>query len=443
MLGKRKQTLAFVNARRIALAAMLTITSAIVAEPLPTEVINQGRTLVATGQAIKAYQYLLQFESSYAGIPEYDYLLGVAAADSGNANYAVLALQRSVAVNPRFVGARLDLGRSYFLLKQYDDARNEFTSTLSYNPPDTTRKLIDRYLDLIDKQQDSGGEFDLSFRAGGAAGSDNNANSATSATFANFTITPQTPSLFYSATSGGSLRYIANPQWIVSGDAQYTQRNNLSASFVNYKQLETGLNVQHFTEKDYVKMDATVARVDIGGALVSYNGFVSYFSRHKHIYNNSFNYMARGGTVRYAGEDKSRDIYQFMLGGGYATELPSSMPLTTTTTFILGRISPIVSTSPVGNFLTGVRVHSDWAIFQRFHAFIGGGTMLTQYDKKFFGESRYDGKVDAMAGLLLLPFKGWSLQPQATYAFNKSTVSSPIFDFSRLEYSMSLNATIF
>jgi len=51
-----------------------------------------------------------------AGNLDYDYLLGIAALDSGQPDKASLALERVLAVTPDYVGAGSILARAYFAL---------------------------------------------------------------------------------------------------------------------------------------------------------------------------------------------------------------------------------------------------------------------------------------------------------------------------------------
>ena len=58
----------------------------------------------------------------------YDYL--PAALDSGRPDKATLALERVLAVNPDFAGARPDFARAYFVLGNYTRAKTEFEIVL-------------------------------------------------------------------------------------------------------------------------------------------------------------------------------------------------------------------------------------------------------------------------------------------------------------------------
>lgn len=70
----------------------------------------------AFGQTTQAsleqrYQDLASEERTRAGDPEYDYLLGMAAADSGHLGEALIALQRVLAKQPNYAQARAEYAR--------------------------------------------------------------------------------------------------------------------------------------------------------------------------------------------------------------------------------------------------------------------------------------------------------------------------------------------
>ncbi len=115
-----------------------------------------------------------------AGDPQYDYFFGVAAIDSGRASLGVLALERVLLDNPGNDLVRLELARGYFVIKDYERAREEFQYMLGRELPAAVRDSVNRYLSSIR-------EADIQFRTVRstffeyAVGHNSNINSATSA----------------------------------------------------------------------------------------------------------------------------------------------------------------------------------------------------------------------------------------------------------------------
>lgn len=105
----------------------------------------QAEQLVRTGQAAQAYAALAPEQFSQAGNPEFDYLFGLAALETGQASTATLAFERVLAVAPNHGAARLDMGRAYAALGDLPRARQEFALALALNPPPAARATIARY----------------------------------------------------------------------------------------------------------------------------------------------------------------------------------------------------------------------------------------------------------------------------------------------------------
>ena len=82
--------------------------------------------LIAGGNAQQAYELLAAEEEANAGDPNFDYLLGLAALDSGQPGRAVFALERVLAVDPTHARARAEIARAYFQLGELETSRQEF-----------------------------------------------------------------------------------------------------------------------------------------------------------------------------------------------------------------------------------------------------------------------------------------------------------------------------
>src|SRR5260370_628893 len=113
------------------------------------EITDRARRLLQEKNPQAAYQLLQPLESQRAGDPEYDYLLGIAALDSGERERAVFALERVLAVNPNHAQARAEIARAYFLLGEKENALREFQNVRATNPPEAVKQTIDRYLSAL------------------------------------------------------------------------------------------------------------------------------------------------------------------------------------------------------------------------------------------------------------------------------------------------------
>ena len=112
--------------------------------------------LIKAGQADAAYSQLQPLLYEKAGDPDFDYLLGLAALQSGHPDEATLAFERALAVRPDMLGARLDMARAYYELGNYDLARQEFEELQKLNPPTEAKKAMQQYLESIKKAESPG-----------------------------------------------------------------------------------------------------------------------------------------------------------------------------------------------------------------------------------------------------------------------------------------------
>src|SRR4026209_814340 len=85
-----------------------------VAQELDPAVLRQAEALVRPGAAQQAWGLLAPLERQYAGRPDFDYVLGVAALESGRPNRATFVFERVLTVNPGHLAARPELPRAHF-----------------------------------------------------------------------------------------------------------------------------------------------------------------------------------------------------------------------------------------------------------------------------------------------------------------------------------------
>ena len=240
------------------------------------ETIFQAKQLLDNGQAKGAYRLLLPLEKEFAGYPEYDYMLGIAALDGDVPGYAVIALQRVIAVEPNFVGARIDLARSYYYLGEFSAAREEFETVLKFNPPAPVRELVVKYLDEIYRRQQGGDKTRYSFAIDGSAGKDSNANSATEATsYQGFALSEQSRKLAsgyvgYGATASIAHQASSRTTFYIGADVR--EKKVLDASFVNSRIAAGSLNVNYFGRNFSLNVGTQAFYTNTGGAYDSYNG---------------------------------------------------------------------------------------------------------------------------------------------------------------------------
>ncbi|HSS28822.1 MAG TPA: porin family protein [Usitatibacter sp.] len=111
--------------------------------------LENARRLLNSGNARQAYQELSAVQDKMTGMPEFDYVFGVAALDSGHLDDAIIAFERVLAVVPSHAGAQMDLARAYYAAGSFDLAEAAFRRLREQNPPPAALIAINRYLDAI------------------------------------------------------------------------------------------------------------------------------------------------------------------------------------------------------------------------------------------------------------------------------------------------------
>lgn len=115
--------------------------------------LDRARELLRAGNAKAAYEELSKMQNQLSGQAEFDYLLGVAALDSGRIDEAIIAFERVLAVMPNHAGAQMDLARAYYAAGSFDLAQAAFVKLQRSNPPPAAQEAIARYLDAIDARK--------------------------------------------------------------------------------------------------------------------------------------------------------------------------------------------------------------------------------------------------------------------------------------------------
>ena len=88
------------------------------------KLLNDAESLILAGRPSEAYVLLQPSEFVRSGEKRFDYLLGISALDSGKPDKATLALERVLAVDPNFAGARLDMARAYYPVGRFGTRKN-------------------------------------------------------------------------------------------------------------------------------------------------------------------------------------------------------------------------------------------------------------------------------------------------------------------------------
>lgn len=401
------------------------------------EVLSRAESLLADGGAQQAFVLLQPRADEHSGNAYFDYLLGVAALDSGHIAEAILSLQRAAASAPQFSGARMELARAYFEAGERAEARPFFVALLTENPPPGVRNVIDQYIAAIDAKLVAPSS-DFSPYGEFMVGYDDNANGSTSdQQFLGFTLSPENLATDTSFFEGGAgfnwtIPRSARFAWHLGAHASY--RKNPDASFVDSGILsgiggmlwQSGANYGRF----YV--DAWAASRD-GESNEFYSGANLLLGRHLNE-RWDLSLTLRGGALRHDEAIEVLDVDRLLYTLGFAYRFRSQGRLTLEA--IGGSDSERQSGSPYGNSKSGARLSISTAIGDTTYLFASLGRLSSDYDGLFFGMRRKDTQLTS---LLQFEFRdvmtnGLTIAPRVRYIDNDSDVA--LYDWDRTEIGL-------
>lgn len=402
----------------------------------------RAEDLLTAGDSATAYALLREKESTLAGNPFFDYLLGIAALDTGHTDAAIFSLRRALAVAPEFSGARMELARAYFESGNLSQSRPLFVRLLDEQPPYAVRSVIEDYINAIDSSPTAPrstfrAHYDMS------VGYDSNANGSTdNQQFLGFTLSPgnvETDSSYAEIGAGFAWSKPVSTRfgWYSGGRASI--RHNPDADFVDATVISGngGMNWQRGAFFGRAGLDAYWATRD-GDPNQNYAGLDAVFGK-RLSERWDLSLGIRSGALRFDDAidvmDVNRSLVTARLGlsfpsnGGFSFEL------------VGGSDSERRSTSPYGNSKLGGRLTLYSPLGNDRMFFASSGSLTSDYDGMFFGTAREDTQITT---LLQIEFRnvwtdGLSLTPRIRHTDNDSNVA--LYDYDRLEVGLILRWT--
>jgi outer membrane protein len=112
-------------------------------------ILQEARQLLQQQDPQAAYRLLEPHTASYSSAEDFNFLLGIAALDSGRPSESVLALERVLALNPEHLLARAEIGRAFLALSETAAARREFETVARAELAPEVQDTVSRYLAII------------------------------------------------------------------------------------------------------------------------------------------------------------------------------------------------------------------------------------------------------------------------------------------------------
>jgi hypothetical protein len=408
------------------------------APALADQPLDQAKKLLEAKRPKEAFDLLRPLEAKRAGEIEYDYLLGIAALDAGDAQAAIFALERVLAVNPNYLQARAEIARAYYVLGERENARREFRTVRAQNPPDAARQTIDRYLSALEPQTSRLRAF---VEVG--LGYDTNVNSATSRSTiaipafggAIGQLSPNAQaqsSWFGAASAGASIDQAVSNEWSLLAAATYAGKFNQ-----DYNEFNTGA------------LDGSAGARWTRGA----NQLVGLVQGQMYWLDNDRYRNLYGGTAQWLHNlSPTQQVTVFGQFSALRYPQPSQSPQDANRAVggvaysqaFAGAYSPVGFVSGYGGDERATDSQFKYLGYTPFGARLGGQATLTPqtilfgsaaYERRNYnGENptflvtREDNQYDLRVGLAYAFLPKWTLTPQVGYTKNDSNIELNEYD---------------
>jgi tetratricopeptide (TPR) repeat protein len=413
--------------------------------------LEKADALMKQGKAAEAYAMLEPCEVQQSGNVQFDYLLGIAALDSGRPDKATIAFERVLATDPNFAGARLDMGRAYFQLGDFSRAKTEFETVLAQNPPPAARATIANYLAAIEKRE-SAKKTKATWYVEAGVGHDSNVNYATSQSqiavpaLGNlvFTLHPtgiEASSNYLGSAFGGEINRQVNPTVGIFAGADVRARDNTSERMFNYLDTNGRFGVA-------LGQGANVVRLGILGGNYQLNGRSNrdtsgVNAEWRHLLDPANQLSAFGQYARYRFESdiSVNNFNQSTYGANWLHVSGDGKGLMSASLFAGDESAPLRADG--GKRFNGLRLGGQMQLNEKTEAFAGLGAQFSKYEQANAAFStptasltRDDKQYDASLGLNWHYDKQWTVRPQIAYMRNNSNIE--IYQFDRTDVSVTL-----
>ncbi|HEX5363147.1 MAG TPA: tetratricopeptide repeat protein [Gallionella sp.] len=414
--------------------------------------------LIKSGKPGDAYALLEPLEFERSGEVRFDYLIGIAALDSGKPDKATLAFERVLAVDPNFAGARLDMARAYYQLGDLARAKVEFETVLKAEPPEAARATIQKYLAAIDTRLHA---LDTRVTAyvEGTIGHDTNVNNATAQTQI------AVPAL-------GNMVFVLNPSNQKTADSYLGLNGGLNVSHpVNETvSLYAGADVRQrsnsvLTRFDSLSLDGRAGgvfklgeqdslRAGILGGQYNLNGqhnrdSLGVNGEWNHVFSpaNQMSVFLQQMAYRFVDAAmKPEDFDQSVLGAGWRHVLHDGKSAIFSSLFY-GDERDVAPVSPSnlaggrtdgGKQFIGLRVGGQAALSETIDVFANAGGIDGNYARTnvLFQVKRHDVLTDMTIGSNWHWDKLWTLRPQLSWSRNQSNIS--LYGYDRIDASVTV-----
>jgi len=408
--------------------------------------LGKAEALMKEGKPAEAYSLLEPFEFQQSGNIKFDYLLGIAALDSGKPDKATLAFERVLAVDPNFAGARIDMGRAYFQLGDFTRAKTEFETVLTQNPPPAARATINNYLAAIEKQE-SAKKTKATGYIEAFVGHDTNVNFATSQSqiavpaLGNliFTLNPtgvEAPDDYLGYAFGGEVTHQITPALGVYAGADLRSRSNMTEDRFDSTSLDARAGLAMGEGANVFRFGVLGGRYELDGKTNRDTNGINAEWRHLVNPANQLSLFGQYARFRFEPTISVNDFDQSTYGANWLHVAKDGKGLVVASLFAGDEDAALRADG--GKRFNGLRLGGQMQLNEKTELFAGLGAQFSKYQlaNVAFNATRDDTQYDANLGLNWHFDKAWTLRPQISYIRNSSNIV--IYQFDRTDVSVTI-----
>lgn len=436
--------------------------SASVGQPSENEayekLLQKADDMLKNGQAVEAYTLLEPLEYEHASEERFDYLVGIAALDSGKPDKATLAFERVLAINPASLAARLEMGRAYFQLGDKPRAKTEFEIVQKLSPSEQGRHISQKYLDEISlhesgKQTFSSGYIEIT------TGHDSNVNNSTSqsqifvdAIAGNTTLDPvniKTSDQYAGVAAGGKVIHKPNPTLELFAGADLRKRNYIVQKNFDTTGLDANAGMAFNIKAERLQLSALSGQFNLGGAHYSDSRGIKGDWRHVFSPSNQLYIMVQSMEYKFVEVAMKPNDYSQQINNIGSLHVLTDGKTNFSCNFYWGNEQDtstlITSSTPNGGrtdgakYLNGFRLGAQTTITEKTTLFTSAAMQSGNFSKinPLFLRQRKDNLQDLIIGMHWRGDKLWALRTQLNYVKNNSNIA--IYDYDRLEISVTVH----
>jgi tetratricopeptide (TPR) repeat protein len=411
------------------------------------DIVAQGEALVRAGRYAEAYALLDPLEDKLAGDVRFDYLLARSALQTGNPSRASFIYERILAVEPNYLGVRLEMGQAYLALGDYARAKFEFETVLRFeNLPPGLREQAQIYSKAADdsvagKKTVGYGYAEIGY------GYDSNVQSATRTSEISVvngnTIILDPANLkrgdhYKSVALGGELVHALTERFsaFAGGDARGRAYNNIDVADFGSLDGRVGLGYNEGANSARLGVNTGRYWLDYDKTRDTFGLTADY--RYLVTKQDQLTLNAGGSRFKFLSDDlkiNNFDLYQGAIGWLHGSaDGRSAAGLT----LLVGIENATNGRADGDKPFYGARITLQTSFTDQIGAFFLGGAQHGRYREinPLFDTKRVDTLYDVTAGVTWSFAKGWSLRPQVVYYKNRSNIA--LFEYDRTDVSLNL-----